>query len=106
MASASEAIGGIGLRLQEGAHRDWAEIGFWLGEPFWGRGIATAARREFAEYAFAQFDLVRLQGCVFEWNPASARALEKAGYVCEGRLLQGVVKEGQVVGAFLYAINR
>ena len=94
------------MRLQEDAHRRAAEIGFWLGEPFWGRGIATSALREFTEYAFAQFDLLRLQGCVFEWNPASARVLEKAGYVCEGRLLQGVVKEGQVVDAFLYAINR
>ena len=88
IASATELIGGIGLRIQRDVHRRSAEVGYWLGEPFWGRGIATAALRAFTEYAFSQFDLLRLYGYVYEWNPASARVMEKAGYVCEGRLRQ------------------
>ena len=78
IASATELIGGIGLRIQRDVHRRSAEVGYWLGEPFWGRGIATAALRAFTEYAFAQFDLLRLYGYVYELNPASARVMEKA----------------------------
>ena len=80
IATADEVIGGIGIRLQEDVHRGSAEIGYWLGEPFWGRGIATRALRALTDYAFANFDLVRLYATVFEWNPASARVLEKAGF--------------------------
>ena len=63
IASETELIGGIGLRIQRDVHRRSAEVGYWLGEPFWGRGIATAALRAFTEYAFSQFDLLRLYGC-------------------------------------------
>jgi RimJ/RimL family protein N-acetyltransferase len=62
--------------------------------------------RAFTEYAFLRFDLVRIYGYVYEWNRASARVMEKAGYVCEGRLRKSVVKEGQVMDQFLYAITR
>ena len=106
IADASEFIGGIGLRLQRDVHRRSGEVGYWLGEPFWGRGIATMCLQAFTEYAFSQFDLLRLYGYVYEWNPASARVMEKAGYVCEGRLRKSVVKEGQVLDQFLYAITR
>ncbi len=106
IASETELIGGIGLRIQRDVHRRSAEVGYWLGEPFWGRGIATASLRAFTEYAFPQFDLLRLYGYVYEWNTASARVMEKAGYACEGRLRQSVMKEGQVIDQFLYAITR
>ena len=106
IADASELIGGIGLGLQRDVHRRSGEVGYWLGEPFWGRGIATTCLQAFTEYAFSQFDLLRLYGYVYEWNPASARVMEKAGYVCEGRLRKSVVKEGQVLDQFLYAITR
>ena len=74
-----EAIGGIGLRLGTDIFRRSAEIGYWLGEPFWGRGIATEAVGAVSQYAFESFDLCRLEAGVFEWNPASMRVLEKAG---------------------------
>ena len=106
IASEAELIGGIGLRTQRDVHRRSAEVGYWLGEPFWGHGIATASLRAFTEWAFSQFDLLRLYGYVYEWNPASARVMKKAGYACEGRLRQSVVKEGQVMDQFLYAITR
>ncbi|MDE2785957.1 MAG: GNAT family protein [Chloroflexota bacterium] len=106
IASESELIGGIGIQTQRDVHRRSGEIGYWLGEPFWGRGIATAVLRTFTEYAFEQFDLVRVYGYVYEWNPASARVLEKVGYQFEGRLKKSVTKDGQVIDQFVYAITR
>ena len=106
IASAQEAIGGIGFRLQEDVHRRSAEIGYWLGEPFWGKGIATRALCALTEYAFTHFDLVRIYATVFEWNPASARVLEKAGYQYEGRLRKSVTKDGKTIDQLLYALLR
>jgi RimJ/RimL family protein N-acetyltransferase len=100
------AVGGIGFVLQDDVHRIAAEIGYWLGEPLWGRGIATAALCAVTEYAFATFELRRLYASVFEWNPASCRVLEKAGYSCEGKLKRSVIKDGKTIDQFLYAITR
>jgi RimJ/RimL family protein N-acetyltransferase len=106
IASATEAIGGIGFHRQVDVHRLSAEIGYWLGEPFWGQGIATRAVRALTEWVFATSPLVRLYAHVFEWNPASARVLEKAGYTLEGRLRRSVLKEGQLIDQLMYAIVR
>lgn len=101
-----EAAGGIGLFLQEDVSRYTAEIGYWLGEAFWGRGLATAAVRRFTAFAFATFDLNRIYGNVFAWNEASARVLEKADYALEGRHHRAAVKDGHVVDNLVYAIVR
>ena len=106
IADADEAIGAIGLRLQGDVYRRTAEVGYWLGEPFWGQGIATYALQAFTEYAFTTFDLVRLQAFVKEWNPASAHVLEKCGFTLEGRLRKNVTKDGKTVDQFLYALVR
>ena len=106
IATSDEAIGGIGLTLQDDVHFRSGEVGYWLGEPFWGRGIATRALRAFSEYAFANFDLVRLYAIVFEWNPASARVLEKAGFTFEARMRNSATKAGSTVDEFLYALVR
>ena len=103
IASREEAIGGIGLRLGEDVFRRTAEIGYWLGEPFWGRGIATRAVQVLTEYAFTDLDVVRVQAVVYEGNPASARVLEKAGYTGEGYMSKSITKEGKTIGHFLYA---
>ncbi len=100
------AVGGIGVLLRSDVERRSAEIGFWLGEPYWGRGIMTAAVRAVAEWAFTTFDLVRLFGFVFEGNTGSMRVLEKAGCVCEGRLRRAAVKDGKVIDVLLYAAVR
>lgn len=100
------AVGGIGFHPRTNELRRTAEIGYWLGEPYWGRGIATEALRAVTEYAFASHDLVRLQAHVFEWNPASARVLEKAGYTREARLRKNVTKDGRTIDSFLYALVR
>lgn len=101
-----EAAGGIGVFLQQDVARYSAELGYWLGEAHWGRGIMTGAVRGFTEYAFNAFELCRIYAAVFEWNPASCRVLEKAGYTLEGRMRRAVVKDGRVLDQFLYAVVR
>ena len=98
-----EAVGGIGFSLQPDVGRRSAEIGYWLGEDYWSRGIASEALTVVTEYAFANFDLCRLYAHVFEWNPASMRVLEKAGYVLEGRLKKSVTKDNQTIDQLMYA---
>jgi ribosomal-protein-alanine N-acetyltransferase len=100
------AVGGVGIELGTDVFRRSAEIGYWLGEPFWGRGIATEVLRAVTEYAFAQFDVCRLEAGVFDWNPASARVLEKTGYVLEGRARGAVLKDGRVGDRLLYGLVR
>ena len=106
IASSDEAIGSIGLMPQDDVHFRSAELGYWLGEPFWGQGIATRAVRAFSEYAFANFDLIRLFAIVFEWNPASARVLEKSGFTLEARMRKSATKDGHTVDELLYALVR
>lgn len=106
IATADEAIGGIGLQRQSDVHRLSAEIGYWLGEPYWGRGIATRAVRAMTEWAFATTSLERLFACVFATNPASARVLTNAGYQFEGRLRRAVVKDGRILDQLVYATLR
>lgn len=103
---AGEAVGGIGYTMQYDVDRRSAEIGYWLGEEFWGRGIATEAVIAVTDHAFANHDLCRLYAHVFAWNPASARVLEKAGYAFEGRLRKSVTKEGQTIDQLIYAMIR
>lgn len=97
------AVGGIGLDLRSDIFRRSAEIGYWLGEPFWGRGLTTEAVRAVTDYAFETFDLRRIDAGVFEWNRASMRVLEKAGYTCEARLRKSITKEGQTIDQLIYA---
>jgi ribosomal-protein-alanine N-acetyltransferase len=101
-----EAVGGIGFILQEDIFRRSAEIGYWLGEAFWGRGIMTEAVRAVTEYAFANHDLCRIYAGVFEWNPASCRVLEKAGYEFEGRMRKAVTKDGHTMDELIYSTIR
>ncbi|HEY6805158.1 MAG TPA: GNAT family N-acetyltransferase [Pyrinomonadaceae bacterium] len=103
IAVGTEAVGGIGFSIQPDVNHRSAEIGYWLGEDYWGRGIASAALQATTEYAFANHDLCRLFAHVFEWNPASARVLEKAGYVLEGRMKRSVTKDNQTIDQLMYA---
>jgi RimJ/RimL family protein N-acetyltransferase len=98
-----KAVGGIGIHPGTDVHRRTAAIGYWLGEPYWGRGIASEALEAVTQHIFSAFDFARLEAYVFEWNLASARVLEKAGYTKEARLRKKVTKEGRTVDCFLYA---
>jgi ribosomal-protein-alanine N-acetyltransferase len=103
---AGEAVGGIGFTVQYDVARRSAEIGYWLGEDFWGRGIATEALIAVTDYAFSNYDVCRLYAHVFDWNGASARELEKAGYEFEGRMKKSVTKDGQTIDQLMYAMVR
>jgi RimJ/RimL family protein N-acetyltransferase len=106
IATPEELIGAVGFEVQEDVYRRSAEIGYWVAEPYWGRGIATRAVGALTAFAFARHDLVRTFAGVFSSNPASARVLEKAGYTFEGRLRRSVVKDGIVLDQLVYAMVR
>ena len=102
-----ELAGGIGYIRKTDVERIGAEVGYWLGRPFWGRGIATAALRLLTAHAFAADpELRRLWAVPFARNVASARVLEKCGYRLEGTLRQSAIKDGVVLDQWMYAITR
>jgi len=98
--------GGIGIRLGQDVNRHSATLGYWLGEDFWGRGIMTEAVAVLSDFCFENFPLRRISAEVFANNPASARVLEKAGFVSEGRLKNNVIKDGKLLDSLLYAKTR
>jgi [ribosomal protein S5]-alanine N-acetyltransferase len=98
-----EAAGGIGIERQSDVERVSAEIGYWLGEQVWGRGIATDALRAITTEAFTRYDLTRLYAVPFADHHASVRVLEKAGYVREGHMRQSAIKGGTIRDQLLYA---
>jgi RimJ/RimL family protein N-acetyltransferase len=97
------AVGAIGLTRGSDVERFSAEIGYWLAEPYWGRGIATEALILVTAEAFARLNILRLFALPFADNLASARVLEKAGYVREGRLQSSAVKYGEPRDQLLFA---
>lgn len=100
---AGEAVGGVGLMLHEDVERVSAEIGYWLGEALWGRGITSTAVRAVTEYAFSALGLTRVYAVPYAHNAASMRVLEKAGFTREGRMRRSVIKDGVVLDQFLFA---
>jgi RimJ/RimL family protein N-acetyltransferase len=98
-----EASGGIGFVCGNDVERFSAEIGYWLGEQHWGRGIVTEALTLVSGYAFATFNILRLFALPFADNCGSIRVLEKAGYVREGLLRSSSVKYGEPRDQLLYA---
>ncbi len=98
-----EAVGGIGVIVGSDVERFSAEVGYWLGEPFWGRGIVTEALNIFSEDVFERLNLLRLFAVASAANVGSARVLEKAGYQQEGVLRSAAVKFGQPHDQLLFA---
>jgi [ribosomal protein S5]-alanine N-acetyltransferase len=97
------AVGGVGLELMADVNRRSAEIGYWLGTAYWGRGIATEAVSLFTEWAFNVHGLLRIFAQPFASNLASRRVLEKAGYLLEGTIRCSAVKDGVVRDQCMYA---
>ncbi|CAI2717124.1 GNAT family N-acetyltransferase [Nitrospina watsonii] len=93
IATDREAIGTIGYHPGQDVNRHAAELGFWLAQPYHGKGIMTAAVQGFADHLLQHEDLIRVFAAVFAGNPASRRVLEKAGFVLEGVLQCSVVKK-------------
>ena len=97
-----EAAGAIGYVRGTDIERYSAEIGYWLGEPFWGRGIVTEALMLLTEHAFSAMNVLRMFALPFADNAASIRVLEKAGYVREAVLRSSSVKYGKPRDQALY----
>jgi [ribosomal protein S5]-alanine N-acetyltransferase len=100
------AVGGIGVVILKGSYAKTGEFGYWLGEPYWGKGIATAAARGVVAYMFQALELERLESGVFIWNQASMRVLEKVGFEKEGIARRSILKDGQLVDRAMYALLR
>jgi len=98
-----EAVGGIGFELKTDVERYSAEVGYWLGEEFWGRGICTAALKVATQYAIEAYHLNRIYALPFSENLGSIRVLEKAGYRRECLMRKSAFKAGTFVDQLLYA---
>jgi ribosomal-protein-alanine N-acetyltransferase len=98
-----KAVGGIGFVLHSDIERISAEIGYWLGESYWGRGIVSEALKAVTEYAIQTHNLRRVFAVPFAHNRGSARVLEKAGFTLEGRMRSSAIKDGEVLDQLLYA---
>ena len=101
-----QAVGGCGIHQGEGQFRCNAEIGYWLAEPYWGRGIVTRVARVLIEHAFADPDITRVFAPIHAGNAASMRVAEKAGMVREGVQPQSAIKAGRVIDRVVYARYR
>ena len=99
-----QVIGSIGAFCKDNIHRLTAEMGYYIAEPYWGKGIATEAVRQLCAYVFKNTDILRIFAEPFAFNQASCRVLEKAGFVLEGTLRQNAIKNGRIVDMKLYAI--
>jgi RimJ/RimL family protein N-acetyltransferase len=96
--------GVIGLEMRSDIYRKAPLLGYWLGEEFWGRGIATEAVKLITNYAFSTLDIVRIQAGILSSNPRSMRVLEKAGYTMEGVLKNSIFKNGAVLDEWVYGM--
>ncbi|MFA4859620.1 GNAT family N-acetyltransferase [Methanoregula sp.] len=99
-----EAMGGIGIHVLDDVYCRTGEIGYWLSESCWGQGITAEAVRALVPVVFRTTDLVRIQAGIFSCNPASARVLEKCGFVREAVLKDAITKNGVVMDEIVYAI--
>ena len=94
--------GGIGCDPQHDVNRKNIEIGYWLGEQFWKKGIASEAVKKMTAYIFMNFDVLRIFAPVFEINKASMKVLEKAGYHLEAIHKKAVIKNEVIMDEYLY----
>jgi RimJ/RimL family protein N-acetyltransferase len=104
LADQPNLIGGIGLRID--AQHPRAELGYWLGMPYWGKGYATEAARAIVEYGFATLGLHRIYASTFRENTVSAKVLQKVGMKHEGCLRQHVLKWERFIDLQMYGILR
>lgn len=98
------AIGGIGINIQTDVYRKNAEIGYWLGEKYWNKGISTKALKAMIEYTFENFEVIRIFAHVFESNIASIRVLHKCGFSEEACLKKVIIKNNKLQDCYIYSI--
>jgi ribosomal-protein-alanine N-acetyltransferase len=100
------AIGGIGVSLQNDIMCKNSELGYWLAEKYWGKGIMPQAIKKIVNLAFEKFDISRIYAAPFGNNTASRRVLEKAGFKLEARFEKIVFKNNEMLDELVYAIRR
>jgi len=98
------AVGSIGFVVQEDVQRISAEIGYWISEQYWGKGIMARAVKQTVDYIFANFDVVKVYATPFDFNVASQKVLQKAGFEREAILKSAAVKNGKIVDLHYYSI--
>ena len=102
----NKVIGSIGVFRQENIHSKTAEMGYYIAEPYWGKGIGTSAVKQVCDFIFSNTDIIRIFAEPFANNVASCRVLEKAGFSFEGTLRKNAVKNGAVIDMRMYALIR
>lgn len=100
----NKVIGSIGAFRQVNIHKQTAELGYYIAEEYWGRGIMTEAVKQLCEYVFSKSDIIRIYAEPFAYNTASCRVLEKAGFQYEGTLRNNAVKNGKIISMKMYSI--
>lgn len=101
-----KVVGSIGVFWCDNIHSRTAEMGYYIGEPYWGRGLGTSAVTQVCQYIFDHTDIIRIFAEPFAYNTASCRVLEKAGFQLEGLLRSNAVKNGRVVDMKMYSLIR
>lgn len=104
IADESELIGVIGANLNSDVNRFTLEIGYWIGEPFWNKGITTKAVKLYCNFLFTNYNFNHLTASIFEGNEASAKVVQKAGFVLEGVFRKNVFKENRFLDQYIYGI--
>ena len=97
-------IGSISIFRQGNIHRQTAELGYYIAEGYWGKGIMTEAVKQICRYVFDKTDIIRIYAEPFAYNTASCRVLEKAGFQYEGTLRRNAVKNGKVIDMKMYSL--
>ena len=101
-----EAVGGIGIHPQSDIFIKNAELGYWLGEPFWGHGIVSKAIKQIIQFGFSTFEIERIFARPYGTNVASQKILEKNNFLLEGRYNNILYKNGEYLDELIYAIRR
>lgn len=101
-----KVIGSIGVFRQGNIHRQTAEVGYYIAEEYWGKGIMTEAIKQTCKYVFDKSDIIRIYAEPFVYNVASCRVLEKAGFQYEGTLRKNAVKNGKIIDMKMYSLLR
>ena len=99
-----KVVGSIGIFRQGNIHSQTAELGYYIAEEYWGKGIMTEAVKQICEYVFGDSDIIRIYAEPFAYNIASCRVLEKAGFQYEGTLRSNAVKNGKVIDMKMYSL--
>lgn len=99
-------VGCCSLIPQNDVYRINAEIGYWIEEPYWGKGFATSAVRLVVKFAFDELNLLRVYANIYEYNVCSMKVLEKVGFEKEAIIKSSVIKEGKIIDEHLYSIRK